>query len=481
VKKLPIEKIMEEMETLGFRVNPDFLKSERVESPILKQVAILMESVGEKGLKLTTKGNLPTAVVKQIAFCDPLPREEFFLQFTKRFIEDEQVSAQRCRAAAEVGKLVKKVKGKLLPGSMAEAYREASEGEKFLYLLWNYGYVNLDYFDRMQESGLVDGLAYAMLQVLRDKPAMYREVKAYNAFLIDMLPDIYDRIEDEILPETIFDNDPLDAFDRLVHVRLFGNFFAPFGLVGERGTGIQETYECIKNPLLDELLQPMLEVNAAAVLDKKKIREFDRRAKNEKIGMDLFEDLSFLFAQGARYPLENPEKLADKIVKLKRVIGTAASIQKAYYTDLAYSTNQTISYFTQLEVKGGGSRADEMESAFISFIDGFYALLPSDKPYNMINKMQIAPFFLLDMMNDVFEVDTMSPNFLELCEKKFSEEAAEDIGTAIFLMSELEKRGRKLKRVNAKMQAMTKEALTAFILAIMSIHSEMMDGNYTEE
>lgn len=122
MKTLPTEEIISKLEQFaGINIDPVFLEKVQIDAPILKRVALLLEAVGDKGLKLTTKGNLPTKVVKALAFCAPTLSESRYTHFAKRFLEEEQPAAQRTRVVCEVGKLLRVSKGKLMPGTMAKA------------------------------------------------------------------------------------------------------------------------------------------------------------------------------------------------------------------------------------------------------------------------------------------------------------------------------------------------------------------------
>jgi len=475
MKTLQIDLIMEELDELSaIKINPDFLNKEQIDVPILKQVDLLLEAVGDKGLKLTAKGNLPTKVVKEITLCCPTLSDGQFLKYTKRFLEEEQVSVMRARIVCEVGKMLKVSKGKMYYGSMAEAYKNATKAEKFIYLLWQFGKVNLAYFDRMQEASLINDISFLMLQLVRDKAKMFREPKVYNAFQLDAFPQLVDAVEEEIEPNSYSTKDPFDEFEHMVELRLFKNFFIPFGLVEERGIDYKEVYECAKTELLEGFLLPLDEVDTSVILNKKQFHLFAQRIKKEKLDVQFFHDFCFTYAHAARYPFKPYKMISEDLVKAKRLIGTAANTQEAFYADLAKASEQTVKYFTQLEVKGGGSRADSMQSDFLSFIDGLYDILPDDKPHNMMVAMQSISFFFLDMLSTVYEIDIVSPDFYAECRKHFDEETAEDIGAVIFLMGELQKKAKKFKRINANMQAMTKEAITAFVLAVMSIHTDEM-------
>jgi hypothetical protein len=476
MKTLAIEKIIKELDELtAIKIDPTFLNRKDIDAPILKQLDLLLNAVGEKGLKLTPKGNLPTKVVKEITLCCPAESNEAILEFTNRYLEDEQVSVQRARVVAEVGKLVKVSKGKMHYGTMAEAYRSASKAEKFIYLVWQFSKVNLAYFDRMQEASLLNGISFILLQVVRDRPEMFREVKVYSAFLMDGFPQLADAVEEEIKTESLFKNDPFEKFEDMMELRLFKNFFLPFGLVKERGVYWEENYECCKTALLENFLLPLNEVNESIVLNKKELRLFAQRIKKEKLDIQLFSDFCFIYAHAARYPLKPVALIVEDLIRAKKVIGTAAKAQKTFYTDFANATEQTLKYFTQLEVKGGGSRGDDMTKNFTSLIDGLYALLPNDKPHNMMIAMRSVSYYFIDMLVTVYKVDVASSQLEKLLRENFSEETIEDIGAVLFTAGEIEKKTKKFKRINTNMETMGKECLTSFILAVMSIHTYEMD------
>ncbi len=476
MKTLQVEKIIEELDELAaVKINPDFLKCKEIDVPILKQVDLLLDAVGEKGLKLTAKGNLPTKVVKEIVLCCPAESNDAILEFTNRYLEDEQVSVQRARVVAEVGKLVKVSKGKMYYGTMAEAYRNASKAERFIYLVWQFSKVNLAYFDRMQETSLFNGISFILLQLVRDRAKMFREVKVYSAFLIDAFPQLGDRVEDEIKTESLFRNDPFEKFEDMMERRLFQNFFLPFGLVEERGVYWDENYECCKTKLLEDFLIPLDEIDESIILTKKELRLFDQRIKKEKLDIQLFSDFCFIYAHAARYPLKPVTLIVEDLIKAKKVIGTAAEAQKVFYTDFANATEQTLRYFTQLEAKGAGSRRDDMTKDFSSFIDGLYALIPNDKPYNMMIAMRSVSYYFVDMLVTVYKIDVTTPQLEKLLRENFSEETIGDIGAVLFTAAEIEKKTKKFKRINNNMETMVKECLTSFILAVMSIHTNEME------
>ncbi len=471
MKTLQIDKIVDEMDKLNLKINPNFYNIEQIDAPILKQVDFLLNAVGDDGIKLTVRGNLPTRVVKEIALCCPTLSEKVYLGFSKRFLEEEQVSAMRARSVCEVGKLLKVSKGKMHLSTMAQAYMNASEPEKFIYLVWQFGQVNLEYFDRMQESPLVWSISFLLMQIVRDNVKMFREVNVYTTLLIDGFPGVADKIEKEIVPDAYFSQDPFDEFETLVKLRNFKNFFVPFGLMDEKGVRYNEVYVCCKSDLLQSFLLSANEIDTSIILNKKQFHAFAQRIKNVKLDIDLFHDFCFIYVNFARYPLEPSESVVKNLIKTKRLIGTVASTHEAFYSDLVNAAEQTIRYFTRLEVKGGRHRGNEMQNEFISFVDGLFALLPKESPHTLMESMQLAAFFLLDMLVKVYGIDTTASNFHAECRKHFDEECVEDIGTAFFIMGELAKKIKKSKRITAVLDDMTKEALITIVLAVMSMHT----------
>ena len=476
MKTLQIDKIIEELREIKIEIHPDFLKQESIDVPIIRQVDILLDAVGEKGLKLTNKGNLPTRVVQELTLCCPTLSGSRFLQWTKRFLEEEQVAAQRARVVSEAGKLLKVSKGKIRYSTMTEAYRQSSDAEKFIYLLWQFASrVNLAYFDRAQEVPLVNDISLVMLQIVRDRPAMFREPKVYDAFLLNALPHVADMIFEEVAPASYVSDDPVDTFDWVVELRLFRNFYAPFGLIEEQGVHYQETYECRKTPLLEALLMPLDVVDTDVVLSKKALHAFEQRVKKEQLDIDLFHDFCFLYVRGMHAPLKPVSVIVDELIMARKVIGVRADAERKFFMDFGIAIDQTLRYFTRLEVKGGGDRGDEMHRQFLSWIDGLYALLPKQKPFAVIEAMRSTVFFFLDSLTFIYDIDTSDRDFLGQCARYFDEETIQDIGALVITMGDLEKKGKKLKRVNHKFETMAKEALTAFVLAIMSIHTAEMD------
>lgn len=475
MKKLGIEKIISELEAANIRINPEFLKAERVESPLLRQVAMLLDEVGEQGLKLTAKGNLPTKVVKRIALCCPTPFDSRGLEMTKRFLEEEQVTAMRARVVAEVGDLLIVSRGKIRYDKMAKAYREASDAERLIYLMMQLQRINLAYFDRRQKAHLINGIYFVMLQLIRDKAVMFREPKAYIAFLIDQLPEVVERIESEILPESYSSSDPFDEFERLVEIRLFKNVFVPLGLMEERGVKYNETYECRKTPLVDDLFLPFNVVDNSIILTQKEMKRYQKRISDEGLDIDLLHDFFHIYTGMGCYPLENPEHTIKRLLHPKRLIGTALTAHEAFYREFIAAAESTLRYFTQMEVIGGGERSEQMQREFLSFANAVNTLLPRKNPFRLVHAAVELPFFMMDMIRVHYGIEIEENKFYNACAERFGEGTSEDIGRVLYIAGELQKKGKKFKRINSKLEESVKELVTAYIIVVMSMFTSEID------
>ncbi len=108
VKKLNLDDAYEQFDQINLKINPGFLDHSFVNPPVLREIKVLLEAIPEKGLKLTAKGNLPTKLVESITLTSPSLRAQKYLKWTKRFLEEEQLSAIRARTIVEVGGLIKR-------------------------------------------------------------------------------------------------------------------------------------------------------------------------------------------------------------------------------------------------------------------------------------------------------------------------------------------------------------------------------------
>lgn len=123
-----------------------------------------------------------------------------------------------------------------------------------------------------------------------------------------------------------------------------------------------------------------------------------------------------------------------------------------------------------IQLDGKGARSD-LTKDFNSLVDALFSLLPKSTPYNMFTATQPMTFFLLDMLISEYNINPNSSDFIGLCQKRFDDEVAEDIGALIYISSQLEKKTKKAKRVNQQLQEMFKDLIRAYLLAVMSVYT----------
>ena len=471
-KRLATDEIVADLTQMGFMIDSESLKSVPIDVPIIKQVALLLSYLEEKEIKLTAKGKLPSKIVKELAFCDPSEGEADRLSVFNRFIEDEQRAAQRTRNLCEVAKLVKVSKGKMKKATMYQAYKDAPLHEKYIYLFDNYKKLNLGYFDGYQEEEITSSMIFIMMQQLRDKQKSFRTPAVYLAFLLDDFPLIKSDIEQHI-QESSWQKDVYDIFDDIMSMRLFKNYLQPFGLIQGRGEDYSEVYEVEKTALLDALLLPLNAIDITRVLDKKSLSAFEREAKT--IGIEsLFDDFSFFYMLCMSVSFFSPQEEAKKRVKSKKLLGAIVEKQELFYSEFASCVIETFKHFTQLETKGGGNT--NMQGAFESFVDGLQAILPKETPFSMIQSLVMSVLFFAQNMRESYGVQMQEMDFLQQLEERFNEEVIEDVGVYLYQVEQFEKKFKKSKRINAKMQDSSKKVLTLMVLAVMSIHTFEKDG-----
>lgn len=473
MKQLPINKIVEDLAQVGFIITLENLKHAQIDVPIVGQVEILLSMLDEKGMKLTAKGKLPSKIVKEIAHCHPSLSEESMLSMSKRYIEDEQRTAQRTRNLCEVAKLVRVSKGKMLQGSMYKAYFQAPLYVRYLYLLDNYRKLNLGYFDGHQEEDITVRMLFIMMQTVRDKQKSFRPPAVYLAFVVDTYPMLIDDIEAHIDVNGYLTKDAYETFEGIVSLRLFQNFLLPFGLVEERGAVYGETYEVQKTALLESLLLPYDAIEIETVLNKKRLGAFNQRAK--QLGIDtLYDDFCYLYMKCMDIHFFSPKEEAKAIVSTKQLLGTIVEEQEMFYEEFARAIIETFKYFTQLETKGGGNL--DMQKEFESLIDGLYATIPKSTPFVLAKSIVTPILFFAQNLSAIYKIQMQEQDFAGQIQKQFNEEVIEDIGAFLYSSEQVERKLQKIKRVNKDMQAKTKEIVILMVLAVMSVHTCEKDG-----
>ncbi len=259
----------------------------------------------------------------------------------------------------------------------------------------------------------------------------------------------------------------------MADTRLFQHFFLPLGFVQERGDAFDNSVEYQKSELLDWFLQPLDAIDTSKVLNVKLIKVFQKRIQAEKLEINFFNDLCFLFSNYTSEPAPPSQMLAHDLVRQKALIGTAKDAQLSFYIDLCECIRTTMLQFTELDAIGSG---EHLMDDYKSMVDGFYALLPKTTSYNLFMEMQAIIYFMFEMLKAQYKINTMESDFYDKCVEMFNSEIAEDIGSVIFLTGELQKQTKKIKKIKPKVVDLAKEVIHSYILVLLQLRAFNKDS-----
>ena len=470
-----LEKEYELFKEIGLSVGEGFFQSDISNVPILEEVNLLLQAIDEKGLSLTQRGMLPTALVEAIVKSFPSNRTKRYLHLHKRFLEEEHIAAQRAKNVCMAGKLIKKQKNRLFLTRKGKEYLLANEHEKMIFLFNSFLGLNIGYYDRYQECNLINNISTAMLQLLRDKSSMFRTPFIYCNLFESDFPQVLDDVHTNLEFEGVGESDLYELFSKMVNIRLFQNFYLPFGFIEEQGGALNNApVEYKKSQLLDSFLEPVNKIDDNLLLDAKLLGSFVKRIKEQALEIDLFNDLTYLFTAYTFELFPPSELLAANFTKSKMLLGTVKDNQELFYFQLSQSVKETVLFFSELEAKG---QSQEKMVRYKSMIDGVYSLLKSDKPFNMFIQMKVLTDHLFGLLENGFKIDVKSPKFLDHCTNRFNESVTEDISHLILLMRKLENDSKKVKKIKPQIVELAKEIIHSYILVILELRAYSVDNN----
>ena len=478
-KNLEIDSYLEEFSKRGFVIDIDAVEEDVKDTAVMKQVHALLSFVDEKGLKLTTRGKLPTKVVQELVNIMPDIHTQKFMHISKRFIEDEQVASQRIRNVCQVAKLVRVKQGRLLRGGLYKSFMDASPADQFAYLYFVYGQLNFAYFDGHQDEALSTMIQYHFLQTIRDAEVMYRQTEVYVALFEHQHGWIREEIEAHIKPKHYRDQDIFDVFSNIVELRLIKHYFVLFGFLSEKelGEGFDKVYVTQKTPLLDSFLQAQKQIDTTVLLTPKKIKEYIEEATKQGINVEALQmDVAFLCIRCMDNSLYAEDIAIENIVKKYKVIGTKAEAYTTIFRTISYSIQESIKYFTRLEVQGG---KEGDKDKFKQFIDALYLLLSIEKPRKVFNQLNANSFLLMEYLFMIFNLDSQDAAIEDRLKNLLNQEVNEDLNAYIYVLLNLDKKSKKLKRMNKAFEGLVKETLILMLIVIMSVRTFMEDNDAT--
>jgi hypothetical protein len=459
---------LQNLQQLGIDIKNEFFSLKVLDVPLLKGIALLLQSIDSKGLKLTQKGFLPTKVVKSIVEVAATEADKRYLQVQTRFYEEEHLSANMARVVAEILKLIKVQKGKLFLTKKGNEFLALNTQEQYIVLFNIMLGINIGYFDRHQEALCVHNSSVVMLQFLRDKEKDFRTVEVYTALLLDSYPMIEDDIDTlEFL--NYGEKDQLDIFVGIAETRLFERLFLPLGLIEMKAEKYPEENKFSKSELLDILIDEKHAINKDLVLSKKLVKTFQDEIRKNKLDIDLFETIMYLFAQHTHFPLPPKSSVINALMQKHFVIGTLKASYESLYEKLIESVLTTYEEFTQLDTVG--AKRNSLVDEYMHMIDTLFSLVSTPKPFNTVQKLYILPSFIFDILKLHYNLDQFTQDFIAECSKVFDEEFAMDVGQLMLLLNKLEKDARKLKKNKPNFEQGVKEFMQTYIMIVFELRS----------
>ncbi len=217
-------------------------------------LSMLLEGIGEDGMKLTAKGNLGQKFCQEASkrFYDHYP-DSIVSRLTVR-TETNFEALHTIRITAQLGGLVRKYKGKLL---LTKKCRKAmdSNGMKALYPLLLHAYIrkfNWGYRDRYDELNFIQQSYLVSLYLLHKYGNSRRPAAFYSDSFLQAFPMILQEIEPKLYEP------PEDTLRNCYILRTLQRFAGFFGLadVEQISEGpLNREYRIRATGLLDEVVQ----------------------------------------------------------------------------------------------------------------------------------------------------------------------------------------------------------------------------------
>jgi hypothetical protein len=242
---------------------PDVLDTNPT-APIVTLFGMLAEAIGEKGLKPTTKGNLPRKTCRDAALAywgEALYRENTRFGGINR--EEDFPDLHTVRLVAELAGLIRKYKGKFILSRNCCALL-AGDGLAALYPLLFRTYAeqfNWSYRDRYPELRFIQTAFLFTLYLLKRYGGTWRPHEYYEDSFLRAFP----RVLDELPEHAVFS--PEDEVRRCYTWRTLVHFVDFFGLAAVEAVSdkrINREYRVKGLPLLHASVQFQLSVRPSS-------------------------------------------------------------------------------------------------------------------------------------------------------------------------------------------------------------------------
>jgi hypothetical protein len=224
------------------------------EAPATKLFTLLVEAIGQDGLKATAKGNLPRKFCREAA--SSYWGEEKYAEWTRYGGINREIDIfdlHVIRIVAGMARLIRKYKGRFLLTRKARAGIQKSAGAR-AYLDLFRAYIetfNWSYRDGFPDIAIVQQSFLYTLYLLHCYGREFRPPEFYQQKFIEAFPMSIDEA-----PAVLYET-PAETVGHCYALRSLDRFTAFFGLAEEKVLGddlLTRKYEIRKTPLLDALV-----------------------------------------------------------------------------------------------------------------------------------------------------------------------------------------------------------------------------------
>ncbi len=230
-------------------------KSDVSSVPIIKLMLLLLNGIGEKGVKATAKGNLPRNLCREIAI-NYYSQAEYQQRTKYKNINTETdfFDLHVVSIIAKLAGLIRKYKGKYLLTKKGTVFLSEDKQPELYWLLFQIytGKFNWAYWDRYPEISIIQMSFAFSLYLLSRYGAKWNSSKDYCEYSLNAFPMALNEIE-----ETSWST-PEKDYQRCYTYRTLEHFAIFFGLaemdVNNKNSLLKDDYQIRKLPLLDEIV-----------------------------------------------------------------------------------------------------------------------------------------------------------------------------------------------------------------------------------
>lgn len=191
-----------------------------------------------KEIKLTTRGNLPTKIVKELYEKGFIKEEMIDKGYRKLYKEEDSMTVQNAKIIADLIKLTKKRNNKLSLTEKGKQFIRTDKREELFRLVFEtYGYqFNLGFHDGYSDEGVVQPTLGYTIYLLLKYGKEERDLSFYSDKILKAYPHIL----------SVFEQSPYssseDEFRSCFNIRIMERFLNWFNLIDRRIEKIPQKY-----------------------------------------------------------------------------------------------------------------------------------------------------------------------------------------------------------------------------------------------